>query len=310
MDQDDLGVSSEVAAWVTRRLGSAPAVTLFEVAHLSVVTALRLEDGRELVVKTRRGLRRARACVAGQAALHADGFACPRPLTAVEEVGGLAVHAESYVPGGGHLVGTGPEVTDAFAVLLADLIARARRLGVPRPEPAPLWLAWDHPGPGSWPALEEPPPHPHAVDGAEWLTEVVTRLRRRLDSVNLDEVVGHGDWENQNMAWDSPGQIRVVHDWDSLTTRPEAALAGAAAATFATGDQPVLAPLDASERFLATYQQATGRSFTKEEVQVAWAAGLWLAVHNARMELLYDRQPVVLQAVAAQADERLRRAAA
>ena len=88
----------------------------------------------------------------------------------------------------------------------------------------------------------------------------------------------------------------------------EAAVAGAAAATFASGDQPILAPLEASDRFLSTYQRAAERRFSVEDVEVAWAAGLWLAAHNARMELLYDRPPLTLEALDAERYERLRRA--
>lgn len=290
--------------------GSQPTEQLFSVAHLSAVTGLRLADGRAVVVKARGNLDRAQACVAGQAALQADGFPCPKPLTAVEAVGDLAVHVEEYVPGGQRLLGTSDAVTDSFAALLAELIERSKRLDLPRPRPSPMWLAWDHDGSPPWPPLEEEPPFANAIEAAPWLTDVVDRLHRRLARSDLDEIVGHGDWETQNMAWHNEHEVHVVHDWDSLTTRPEAALAGAAAATFPSGDQPVLAPVEASERLMATYQEAAGRTFTQEETEVAWAAGLWLAAHNARMELLYDRPLLAVTAVEAQLTERLRRAGA
>lgn len=291
-------------------LGSQPKEQLFSVAHLSAVTGLRLADGREVVVKVRGDLPRARACVAGQAALHADGFPCPEPLTAVEAVGDMAVHVEEYVPGGQRLLGTSDAITDSFAVLLADLLVRSKRLDLSRPRPSPMWLAWDHDGPPPWPPLEEEPPFADAIDTAPWLTDIVGRVHHRLSRAHLEEVVGHGDWETQNMAWRNEREVHVVHDWDSLTTRPEAALVGAAAATFPSGDQPVLAPVEVSERFMHTYQEATGRTFTPEESEVAWAAGLWLAGHNARMELLYNRPPLALSAVEAQSAERLLRAGA
>ena len=43
---------------------------------------------------------------------------------------------------------------------------------------------------------------------------------------------------------------------------------------------------------------------------MTWAAGLWLAAHNARMEVIYDKPPLVIGALAVQAGERLRRAGA
>lgn len=300
--------SLEVAAWIETTFGAAPVETLFEVSHLSDVTGLRLADGRDVVVKVRGGLERARACVAGQFALHADGFPCPAPLTSVVAIGGLAVHAEEYVDGSRHHAEAGYEDADELAALLADLVQRSRRLHPPQPRPAPMWLAWDHDGPGSLAELEELPPHPHAMDTAAWLSEIFERLQRRLAQTELEEVVGHGDWEAQNMAWRADRQELVVHDWDSLVTRPEAALAGAAAATFASGAQPTLAPLEVSARFLETYQRAAGRSFGREELEVAWAAGLWLASHNARMELLYGKARLVHDRLAEEADARLERA--
>src|SRR5438876_10518481 len=287
-------IRPDLEAWVTRSLGSRPLERLFAVSHLSAVVGVRLADGREIVVKARSGLDRATTCVAAQSALHADGFPCPKPLTVVQELGGLAVHAEEYVSGGHQLVGPGWEVADAFAGLLADVISRSRRLGLGRPEPPPMWLAWDHDGPDVWPALQEQPPNPEAIASGSWLTDMITRLSLRLRETSLDEIVGHGDWEAQNMVWRNGRQVHVVHDWDSLTARPEAALAGAAAATFASRDQPCLAPLESSERFLETYQLRAGRRFADEEIEIAWAAGLWLAAHNARMELLYDKPPLIL----------------
>ncbi|WP_378789839.1 hypothetical protein ACFMQL_39230 [Nonomuraea fastidiosa] len=72
--------------------------------------------------------------------------------------------------------------------------------------------------------------------------------------------------------------------------------------------QPTLAPIESSQAFLAAYQEARGRAFTGEEREVAWAASLWTAAHNARYEALYGHTPVSGDAVRAQAAERLRRA--
>jgi Ser/Thr protein kinase RdoA (MazF antagonist) len=173
-----------------------------------------------------------------------------------------------------------------------------------------MWLAWDHPGSSSWPVLEEQPPHPAAMASQDWLEEIVERLRIRLSDLTGPMVVGHGDWEAQNMVWREDGSGLVVHDWDSLAYRPEPAIVGAAAATFASGGQPTLAPIDVSARFMDTYQRQVKRSFTKFEAEIAWAAGLWLAAHNARMELLYGEPRLVHFRIAEEAAERLRRAGA
>jgi hypothetical protein len=96
-----------------------------------------------------------------------------------------------------------------------------------------------------------------------------------------------------------------VHDWDSLAWLPEAAMVGAASGTFASAEIPTLAPLTSSGAFLVAYQQHRGIKFTTEEREVAWAASLWPAAHNARGEVLFDRPPVAREALRGQADQRL-----
>jgi hypothetical protein len=83
---------------------------------------------------------------------------------------------------------------------------------------------------------------------------------------------------------------------------------GAASGAFANVPPPSLVPVKSSAAFLETYQELRGRAFTAEELEVAWAASLWTAVHNARWEALHGDPPVSLAAVREQAAERLRRA--
>jgi Ser/Thr protein kinase RdoA (MazF antagonist) len=119
---------------------------------------------------------------------------------------------------------------------------------------------------------------------------------------------GHADWESQNLRWhgDRPW---AVHDWDSLAWLPEAAIAGAACGAFASYAEPTLAPIASSEAFLDAYQRVR-RPFTAEELEVAWAASLWPALHNARGEALWDTPPVAITAVREQGAARLARAGA
>ncbi|GAA3454724.1 hypothetical protein [Dactylosporangium matsuzakiense] len=118
------------------------------------------------------------------------------------------------------------------------------------------------------------------------------------------------DFEAQNLRW-YRGRPRTIHDWDSLAWQPEAALAGAASAAFArSSGPPTLPPVDSSAAFLVAYQDSRGRAFTAAEVEVAWAASVWPAAHNARWEVLHGRPPVCGDALRAQAAERLRLAGA
>jgi hypothetical protein len=144
-----------------------------------------------------------------------------------------------------------------------------------------------------------------AVPG--YLVDTAVRARGRLLAAGLPCVLGHADFEAQNLRWHGP-RVWAVHDWDSLAWQPEAALVGAASGAFASAGPPTLAPVDSSAAFLVAYQDIRGRVFTAAERQIAWAASLWTAAHNARWEALHGDTPLSGDALRAQAAERLRRA--
>ncbi len=54
-----------LAAWCACWLGAPPTSVLFEVAHLSIVTGLRLADRREVVVKARPPVARLQSLIRG-----------------------------------------------------------------------------------------------------------------------------------------------------------------------------------------------------------------------------------------------------
>jgi hypothetical protein len=120
-------------------------------------------------------------------------------------------------------------------------------------------------------------------------------------------VLGHADFEAQNLRWHGP-EVWAVHDWDSLAWQPEAALAGAASGSFASSGSPTLAPIESSEAFLTAYQDLRGRSFTPVELDVAWAASVWMAAYNGREQALSGSTSFSGDALLAQAAVRLRRA--
>ncbi|MEV7678843.1 hypothetical protein AB0O64_09865 [Streptomyces sp. NPDC088341] len=305
------GLPAPIVAWCVRALGARPVERLFSVAQTSEVVAVRLDDGRRAVIKVRPDeAGRARACVAVQQALAARGYPCPRPLTDAAVVDGRAVHAEQWRPGGDMARGDGPETARKFAVLLGTLVTGAREVPVRPPLPNPVWVRWDHDGPGTWPAydwhdaragLTPLPPD------LESLEEIAVRVRARLAcAASLPRTVGHADWETQNVRWRGEDAY-AVHDWDSLAWLPEAAIAGAASGAFASAEHPTLVPVESSAAFLDAYQETRGRVFTDEERRLAWAASLWPAAHNARTEVLYGREPIALRALCDQTDERLAR---
>src|SRR5437588_675820 len=141
--------------WCRLHLGAEPVDELFRAGYLSSVVGLRLEDGREVVVKAREAAPRLDACVAVQAVLSRAGFPCPEPLTSVTDLDGSAVTAEGYLPGGAPMPGTG-RAARPFAEAFAALIRLAPPPEqVPSLAPAPAWVAWNHQGNGLWPRPDD-----------------------------------------------------------------------------------------------------------------------------------------------------------
>jgi len=288
--------------WCLGHLGGEPVGMLFQLQQVSMVFGLRLAGGTDVVVKARADDGRAVSCVAAQARLAERGFPCARPLTPATSFGGLAVHAEEFRPGGEVLHGDSPEVAAHYAEVFARLMAELAGVTVAPPLPNPPWVRWDHTGSGVWPAIDFLENRDQIAVPA-YVVETAERVRGRLLAAGLPCVLGHADFEAQNLRWHDR-QVWAVHDWDSLAWQPEAALAGAASGAFASAGPPTLAPIESSEAFLAAYQDIRGRLFTAVEQQIAWAASLWMAAYNVWEGVT----PLSGDALRAQAAERLRRA--
>lgn len=293
-------------AWCVDQLRSEPTEVLFQLEQTSLVFGLRLADGTNVVVKARADDGRAASCTAAQSGLAACGFPCARPLTPVFSVGSLAVHAEELRPGGEVLHGDSPDVAVRYAEVFAQLMAELAEVTVAPPLPNPRWARWDHTDPGVWPAIEFLDDRDQRLVPA-YVIATAEQARNRIRAAGLPCVLGHADFEAQNLRWRGR-EVWAVHDWDSLAWQPEAALVGAASGAFASAGPPTLAPIESSEAFLVGYQEFRGRWFTAVEQEVAWAASLWAAAHNARWEALHGDTPVSGNALRAQAAQRLRRA--
>jgi hypothetical protein len=166
---------------------------------MSEVFGLRLADGREVVVKVRADEQgRAASCVQAQAGAASSGFACARPLTPATMVGGLVVRAEQWRPGGTMMRGDDPAVARRFAVLLAELTQELAGAAVRPPLPNPLWVRWDNPGPATWPAAAFLDERDHSLVPG-FVEETAQRASARILRSELPCVLGHADWETQNL---------------------------------------------------------------------------------------------------------------
>lgn len=278
-------VARMLPEWCEEWLGSPVATVLFEAGHLSTVVGVELADGRQVVVKVRPWEPRLQACDAVHRHLWGLGFPCPRPLAELTRVAGEAVSAEALVPGGDELP-SGGGTAELFARLLARLVAAA-----PPPEslasldpPAP-WLWGDHPGTALWPRADDTDADLNAATEPAWLDEMAAAVRARLRASALPAVVGHGDWRRSNLRWSGPHPM-VVHDWDSVVALPEPVIAGAAALSFPNDTDATTASVAECAVFLAAYAAARKRPWSPAELEVCWAAGLWVFAFNAKKESL------------------------
>ena len=143
-----------------------------------------------------------------------------------------------------------------------------------------------------------------------WIGDTSRLVQAKLAGCDLPSVLGHADWEAKNMRW-RDCEPHVVHDWDGLAWFPAAAIAGSAAGIFAIhGEHATLAPLESSEAFLQAYERERGLRFSPYETEIAWAASIWEALHNARNELIHNLPKLTYERLQAERVDRLSRATA
>ena len=296
--------------WCATEIGAPPVALVMTAGHLSQVYAVELADGRRVVLKARPAAGRLRACWLVQQRLHAAGFPCPRPLAGPAGLGGQVVTAESYVADAQPLP-PGPGTVPVYARLLQQLVRQAPPAGsCAELCPAPPWAGWDHDERGTWPRPDDLDADLNALPGPPLIEEAGWRLRARMQAAaGLPPVIGHLDWEAHNLLWRRGAPVAVL-DWDSVAIRPEAAVAGAAAAVFPSFGGTVAATIEESGSFLAAYQEARGAGFSRAEMQIAWAAGAWVLAFNARKESVTSADGPYQRHLAAEITQRLRLAGA
>ena len=295
----------EVETWSLELLGTKTTEVLFGGGHLSAVYGVRLEDGTTAALKARLPQPRIRQCVDVQWRLWETGFPCPKPLAGPTVIGEKMVTAEEWVPGGAQLA-RDEAAPSRFADLLAKLIGSAPSPGeIESLDPAPPWIAWDHHDGGLWPRPDDADTDLNAIDGPRWLDEAAMAIRDRLAEYRAEVVVGHGDWESQNIRWIGT-RPHVVYDWDSVVSRPEAALAGVAAAVFPASGKPGAATVEETRRFIDAYQDVRGITWSRDHIAAAWAAGAWVRAFNAKKRVA-RRLPSDPDLTPEEAAERLRR---
>ena len=295
---------TELEEWCERELGSGSAEVFFRADSMSSVSGVRLADGRRIALKVRNASDRVLACAQAHRTATAAGIDAPELLAGPDQLRpGVWISAETWRPEGSERPQGDPAA--AYTELSRRLVSALDGMDPSRFAPPPPWAWYDHGSPGRvWaPAASERwDPESPVVPGR--LRRLAAAARDRLLAETLPSVVGHSDLNGLNVRWaDGP----IVHDWDSLTGRPECVLAGIVAANHVElPGAGAIADLSGTQAALARYQEL--RPFSAAEVELAWAAGVWVAAYNAAFEYLHGGAGAVAAQLERDGAQRLRRA--
>jgi hypothetical protein len=298
---------SSLAEFCVRTLGERPVAVLFRSGYLSQVAGVELAGGRTAVIKVRPNDPRIAGCIAVQDHLARAGFPCPAPLAGPIVAGEVTVTAETLIPGGTQLPAAYGAVP--YAGLLAWFIRSAPDMAsVPSLAPGLPWTSWDHQGARLWPDHDDHGRDLNQVPGPAWVDDAAQRVRQQLGSYTAPPRIGHGDWESQNIRWSGERPL-AVHDWDSVIAQPEAAIVGLAAAVWPAGGQAGeeiahAATVAQSADFIASYRAAADARWSERDIQIAWAAGLWVRLFNAKKDAAFGDFPELAR-LAGEIDDRM-----
>ena len=306
-----------ISRWCTEFLGAQAVEEFFAAQSMSSVHGLTLQDGRRVALKVRAAAPRLEACLAAQHAAIDAGIAAPKPLVGPVPFGtdGLVACAEEWLDDG---VPQPPiEAPEHFGSLGAALVLAFDRLDPADFAPPPPWFDVAH-GDDSrlWPPAASARWDPHAIDLPAWLPAFATRARTRLlaaDALALPLAVGHADLNGLNTRWvATQGETwtPIVHDWDSIAGLPAALLAGGLAMDYLADGGGGIASVEQGERVLTAFAAGLGRPWSSTELEVAWAAGTWVACYNAAFEYLHGGPGAVCVQLEHDGHDRLRRAGA
>jgi hypothetical protein len=288
---DACAAATAIESFCLRHLGAAVHDCLFYAASIGCVAGVVLDDGRSLVVKAHqpdKSEARLRACQVVQRLLHERGFPAPCPVLGPTAFArGLAV-VEAYQREG--------EVPDAhdpsIRRLLAAGLAQLTRLVRPDEVSTGLGGCWFSTlGPRLWPR-----PHNALFDfaatasGAEWIDDLAARAR--AVPIAGQAVVAHFDWRVEHVLV-GRGRITTVYDWDSLHIEREPLAVGAAAHAFTARwdldrPPPPTPSFDEMRAFVAEYEDARGRPFSRAERASIWASCAYSTAYTARCQHARD----------------------
>ena len=287
---DPAQVADAFEAFARRELGARFVEFVFYEASVGCVLGARLEDGRGVVVKAQRpGVddRHLTAAAEVQQKLAERGFPCPRPLLPPRRLGAGIATVEELIDEGERRDAHEPVIRRCLAEALARLVETAADLVETPGLDAGLLAAQRE----LWPT-----PHSRIFDfdatrnGTEWIDTLAGQALEALRERTGEIVVGHVDWTVRHCRFVAD-ELRVVYDWDSLAVLDEPRLVGEAARAFTTTwylDVRVTPTPEEASAFVAEYEAARGRRFTRTERARLAAAATYALAYTARCESCGD----------------------
>ncbi len=269
-------------------LGTGARELLFRSTAVGDVFAVRLHDGRSVIVKIhqpREGPETLAAVLDVQGHHHRAGFPCPEPLGGPIPVGDRWATVETLVVEGDPADTHEPRRRRLVARALARHLDVARACGLP---PA-LRRGWDaYATDRLWPLEAHDPRIDLAgtAGGAEWIDAFAASVKPTATR-GAPPVLGHLDWSGKHFRF-AQDRLTVVYDWDSVRVATEAVIVGNAAFSFtANWDLPGVDPAPEPDEVLAfidDYDDARGTRLTRSQREQTVACGAYLAAYVARCE--------------------------
>jgi aminoglycoside phosphotransferase (APT) family kinase protein len=271
-------------------LGSKLRGYLFYGSSVGSTHGVRLEDGRDVVIKARPPAetnpylsfdRATLASICRVMKWLADrGYPCPKPILGPTPVAKGLATVEEFLDRGQRGNGFDPECRKLIATGLAELIKLLRSFDG-------RVSCLKH-----FQRSESLYPQPHSklfdfektAEGGEWI-DTFARRARQAEAHEGNPVLGHGDWRVQHLRF-RHGRIVATYDWDSLAFCSETELVGVSAHGF-TADWT----LEAVRRiptaydvqaYVADYERARGQPFSKRERQSLFAHCVYCIAYSAR----------------------------
>jgi Phosphotransferase enzyme family len=120
--------------------------------------------------------------------------------------------------------------------------------------------------------------------GAEWIDAFAQRARE-AEAHEGKPVLAHADWRVEHLRFQD-GRIVAAYDWDSLAFRPETELVGISAHGF-TADWTLegfrrIPTADDIRAYVADYEAARGQPFSKSERRSLFAMCVYCIAYGAR----------------------------